>query len=286
MYCKGHCGIKWRFLADLALETQVSSWYFLRCWVSVQVYIFMLQSTVMNCAVVLDSQELFGNAMGSVLIGMKIVQRARLARSLDDLNSILTSEPQSLIAIVDPVALGSGGPAAVRSLRQKFSSLRIVVVSTSSTRNEILSYIASGAHGFILKTQTGKEIVSAIRVVLSGNIFVPPMVCDLDPVTDTQEPEDHSPVVDVPTVALAEDTPPDDAWLRARVGNPIVAPGIHLSSRQQTVLRLISKGLSNKAIARELGLAESTVKVHINNMFKVLKVNNRIEAVARAGWQN
>jgi DNA-binding NarL/FixJ family response regulator len=77
-----------------------------------------------------------------------------------------------------------------------------------------------------------------------------------------------------------------DEWVKERVAKPELTSSVLLSNRQETVLRLISKGLSNKAIARELGLAESTVKVHINNLFKALKVNNRVEAVARAGWQN
>lgn len=240
----------------------------------------MLKSHVLNCAVVLDSQELFGRALSSVLIGTRIVERARVAGSLDDALRILVDEPQVLILFVDLVTLGSEGKDAVRMLRHRFSGLRIVLVSASATRDEIFSYIASGAHGFILKTQTGNEIVTAVRIVLSGNVFVPPMVCKLDTIGASQVVPDQLGKVVGPSAA--------DDINRVRDGtrDPAMTPGVNLSSRRQSVLRLISKGLSNKAIARELGLAESTVKVHINSMFRVLKVHNRIEAVTRAGWQN
>lgn len=237
-------------------------------------------STVFNSVIVLDSQEIFGNALASILVGMKIVERARLPRSLDEAVAILESDPQMRLAVVDPVAMGSDGISAVRMLRQRFSNIRIVVASTSSTRDEILNYIGCGAHGYILRTQTGKDIIKAIRVVLSGDIFVPPMVCNIDPVAEAP------PAADLATDTKVLVPKAEDDWLKDRIVNPSVGLGVHLSTRQQTVLRLISKGMSNKAIARELGLAESTVKVHVNNVFKALKVNNRIEAVARAGWQN
>lgn len=240
----------------------------------------MLESHPLKCAVVLDSQELFGRALASVLINIKIVERARVAGNLDEALGMLVAEPQVLIMFVDLVTLGSDGTDVVRMLRHRFSSLRIVLVSSASTRDEIFSYVASGAHGFILKTLTGTEIVNAIRVVLSGNVFVPAMVCRLDPIEDKAVLPDQLGSVEQPN---AED---NSTTLRDRPPEAAMTPGANLSSRQQTVLRLISKGLSNKAIARELGLAESTVKVHINSMFRVLKVNNRIEAVTRAGWQN
>jgi DNA-binding NarL/FixJ family response regulator len=81
----------------------------------------------------------------------------------------------------------------------------------------------------------------------------------------------------------------------APVSTPVTAPvarsivvgalslpeGIRLSERQAAVLQLLARGLSNKAIARELGLSEATVKVHNNAVFKALKVSNRASAVAR-----
>lgn len=240
----------------------------------------------LTCAVVLDFQELFGRGMASVLLGTKIVQRARLVRNFDELASVIETESRTLVAVIDSVALGSDGPAIIRKLRHKYSTVRFVVVGNSSNRIEILSYLASGAHGFILKTQTAKEIVSAITVVLSGNIFVPPMVCDLESEASTADSLDQPDKVEVSTTEDVIDTAENNGWLQDRIARLPLAPGIQLSLRQQTILRLISKGLPNKAIARELGLAESTVKVHINNMFKALKVNNRIEAVARAGWHN
>jgi DNA-binding NarL/FixJ family response regulator len=57
---------------------------------------------------------------------------------------------------------------------------------------------------------------------------------------------------------------------------------LNLTSRQMDVLRLLAKGQSNKVIARDLGLSVSTVKVHLNTVFRALGASNRVEAVVRA----
>jgi DNA-binding NarL/FixJ family response regulator len=135
----------------------------------------------------------------------------------------------------------------------------IIVMSDTDSGGDVQRAVDSGAAGVILKSLKPDVMVNAIRLVLSGGMYLPPSVLKESRRSGSRER------------ATTEST------AQARDGE------FGLTPRQLDVLRLLAHGKSNKDIARDLELAEGTVKVHISAIFKALNVRNRTQAVIRAG---
>lgn len=146
----------------------------------------------------------------------------------------------------------------LRELSAKAPDVSIIVMSDTDSGGDVQRSVDSGASGVILKSLKPDVMVNAIRLVLSGGMYLPPSI-------------------------LKE--PRRSGGLRERVGPEYSAREgeFGLTPRQHDVLRLLAHGKSNKDIARDLELAEGTVKVHISAIFKALNVRNRTQAVIRAG---
>ncbi len=133
----------------------------------------------------------------------------------------------------------------------------MAVVSASRRRADILLALEAGAHGYIPKGLGAVELAAATKTVQSGAIYVPASIADL-----------HE----------AEEAPK-----RGRSKSIEHSSGrdeIHLTPRRREVLELLVRGMSNKEIARALGLGEGTVKVHIAALLYALGVTNRAAAAA------
>jgi DNA-binding NarL/FixJ family response regulator len=119
-----------------------------------------------------------------------------------------------------------------------------------------------GAMGFIPKLSSNEVLVSALRLVLSGGIYIPPeILARSGRATPTESP------------AAASLT---------GTGPPPIPADLGLSEREARVLRLLLEGKSNKLICRELDVAESTVKNHVTQILRALNVTSRTQAVIAA----
>jgi len=151
------------------------------------------------------------------------------------------------IALFDLFMPGMDGIEGITRFRATFPDTPVVVLSGSEQTEDIQQLLNAGALGYITKSSSTELILSALRLVLAGGIYVP-----------------HS--------------------LLERHGNGnLLAQEIQvayaLTSRQIEVLRELAKGQSNKQIAVALNVTEGTVKIHLASIFRLLKVNNRTEAV-------
>jgi DNA-binding NarL/FixJ family response regulator len=146
---------------------------------------------------------------------------------------------------------GSQGTATVRAIRSEVPQLPLAVVSAQEDPAIVADLLSLGVCGFIPKSDTANVIVGAVRLMLDGGTYVPTRL-----------------VQRVQPAAVSRDDAP------AR---------LDLTSRQWDVLRLLAEGKSNKVIARELGITEGTVKVHLLAVFRALDVRNRTAAVVAAG---
>jgi two-component system nitrate/nitrite response regulator NarL len=140
------------------------------------------------------------------------------------------------------------GEPAIREFARRHPDLPVIVLSSSEAPSDVRRVINAGASGYIPKSATAQTVVSALRLVLSGNIYVPPLL-----LSATARAIDHD----------MQDTPRSLA---------------QLTDRQVDVLRYLRDGLTNKEISANLGIAEKTVKVHIAAIFKTLNVVNRTQA--------
>lgn len=146
---------------------------------------------------------------------------------------------------------GAGPVEGIARLREIMPTTPILVITGQDDDETLLDLFGLNIAGFIPKTSKSAAIEAAIRVVLAGELYLPPRLLALA------------------TRSLA----------RTRVADPS-AP--RLTDRQMEVLALIATGQSNKEIARSFGLSPATVKAHSAAIIAALGARNRAEAVAKA----
>src|SRR5215208_8438130 len=158
------------------------------------------------------------------------------------------------------------GFSALSELRERYPGISVVVLSGVQDRETVLKALDLGALGFIPKSGKREVMVSALRLVFAGGIYIPPEVLSREMPSPAQPPLN-----------------------RAGTGaTPATPAELGLTERQVDVLALMMQGKSNKAICRVLNLAEPTVKNHVTAILKALKVTNRTEAVilvGEFGWE-
>jgi DNA-binding NarL/FixJ family response regulator len=160
----------------------------------------------------------------------------------------LAPERSPEVVLLDLEMPGMDGVAAIPALQQAAPDTRILVFTAYDTDERVFGALRAGAQGYLLKGAPAEEIARAIRTVYAGGSHLEPRVA---------------------------------ARVVAEVGAPRHASG-GLSSREREVLGLVAGGLSNKQIARSLGITERTVKFHVTSVFNKLGAENRAQAVAMA----
>lgn len=153
------------------------------------------------------------------------------------------------VALVDLNMPGMDGFSGIEALKRAAPNLHLVVVSASEQPSDVRRALDSGAHGYITKASSSAAMLEAIRLVLSGETFVSPGL---------EVPDNLSAGSDVDTVRAS------------------------LTPRQRDVLAMLRQGKSNKEIARDLDLAEITVKLHVTAILRALGVENRTQAAIMA----
>lgn len=161
---------------------------------------------------------------------------------------------------------GLDGIAAVRAFRDGFPDLPLVVMSGIDELEDIEEVLDAGALGFVEKRNTTSQIMlSALRLVLSGGVYIPPSLLQRQAGLSGEKSTRPSATAKSPGTGTRGSNDQDHAG--------------GLTDRQVQVLEQLAQGKPNKLIARALGLQEGTVKMHLATIFRVLNVNNRVEAV-------
>ena len=151
-------------------------------------------------------------------------------------------------------------------MREAHPSMPVVVVSASDSNHDMTRAIFLGAMGFIPKRASNEILLDALRRVMAGNVYVPPMELRSGG-------------------GRGGSAAPDACdWMARPGGGAAVAssPLRGLTPRQTEVLELLMQGQSNKLIARALNLSVETVKDHIAALFRAFNVNSRMQAVLAA----
>jgi DNA-binding NarL/FixJ family response regulator len=150
------------------------------------------------------------------------------------------------LVLMDLNMPGMAGIEGITRFRATFPEAPVVVLSASEQIEDIQRLLGAGALGYITKSSHSDTILAALRLVLAGGVYVPPALLD-----------------------CSEGVPP----------HPVSSRYPSLSYRQIQVLRALAKGQSNKQIGYALDVTEGTVKLHMAAIFRILRVNNRTEAV-------
>ncbi|MBG6078950.1 response regulator [Rubrivivax gelatinosus] len=199
------------------------------------------------------------------VLGVASAEAAREALKLDAAHDLVLLD----------LALGDAdGFQVLAEFRAAYPELPVVVVSASDRASDVIRAIDLGAMGFVPKRTSNKALCEALRMVMSGGLYVPPNMLGLDarPPADPAEtvPSALYMVPDAPLGERAQPEPHQEAPSLARIG---------LTPRQGEVLGLLLKGLPNKLIARELDLSVETVKDHVAAVLRALGVSTRTQAV-------
>ena len=169
------------------------------------------------------------------------------------------------LALVDLAMPGVQGSEHLAEVVEKLPDVPVIVLSGSEDPGLMKDLLAMGVQGFIPKAYSPDVMLSAVRLVLSGGVYVPPLLLQ-----ERSNGAGAAPLP-MPSPASHAQSPSQDS-LEERLRKL-------LTERQIDVLRLLSQGKPNKLIARDLGISEGTVKIHLAAIFRALNVRNRVEAV-------
>ena len=161
------------------------------------------------------------------------------------------------VVLMDLVMPGLDGIEATRRILRERPATRVIALTSFLDDEKVLPAVRAGAAGYLLKDVEPEQLVRAIRTVHGGEALLHPAAT----ATVIRELADHA-------------EPADEADLG-------------LTGREREVLALVARGLPNKLIARELGIAEKTVKSHVSSILAKLGVTDRTQAAllaVRRGW--
>jgi DNA-binding NarL/FixJ family response regulator len=178
--------------------------------------------------------------------GADVLQAADAAEGL----RLAEANPDLDAVFLDLNMPDQGGMEIIPAFAKRYPQLPVIVLSSSENPGDVRLALKSGALGYVPKSASPRNILSALRLVLSGEIYVPPLMLDLGPVDGSARPAHEA--------------------------------SERLTERQTEVLQQLCRGVSNKEISRTLKLSEKTTKSHITAIFKVLGVVNRTQAAAAA----
>jgi len=213
---------------------------------------------------VIDDHVLIRQAMQGVV--RKIKRDAILLEAADSRQAMQTiaENPDTDLILLDLTLPDRDGLSVLGDIRQRAPTVSIVVISAIQDPKFVMKALDLGARGYIPKSAQGDVILNALRLVISGGVYVPPEILAGRELPQTMQRQ--------VTFDQAQPSPAD----------------LQLTERQLQVLALMMQGKNNKTICRTLRLAEPTVKNHVTRILKALQVTNRTEAVVAVnnlGWK-
>lgn len=197
-----------------------------------------------------------------VLVDDHPMFRAGVYKSLGDLGFEIVGEGGSASdavslatthcpeAVLLDISMPGNGLSAVQTILANAPATKVIILTASEDGDDVRAAMQSGACGYVLKGIGSRDLASVVRTVVLGGSYVPPNL----------------------SARLISERKPHPAAMQAQDG---------LSAREREVMDLIAVGMSNKLVARKLGLHEKTVKHHATRIFAKLSVSNRTEAALR-----
>ncbi len=206
--------------------------------------------------VVIDDHPLFRSGVVRTLAEEPdIIVAGEGASAQDAVDLVARHKPH--VALLD-ISMPGNGIVAAQTIAGTNSDVKIAMLTVSENDQDVMKALEAGACGYVLKGVGGPELIAMVRGVASGESYISPSLAARLLVAMKSSAQTPT-----PQSALAS-----------------------LTDREDQILRLVSKGLSNKEVGRELDLQEKTVKHHMTSILQKLKARNRVEAavIARENW--
>lgn len=209
---------------------------------------------------VADDHQLFIDGMRHILVKLDDVVEITESTRAGPAIEILESGQEFDLILIDLSMPGMDGMSILQRMRERRVWLPLIIISAEENARIIKAALDTGALGFIPKSHSSQQMLSALQCVLDGDIYIP---------EEIEKRIDN----------LGTRRPP----VEAGINEALKASGI--TKRQYEVLLLLARGYSNKQIATTLFLTEHTIKAHISALFATLNAGNRTECVQRAERQ-
>ncbi|MBS98483.1 MAG: DNA-binding response regulator [Oceanospirillaceae bacterium] len=204
-----------------------------------------------------DDHPLFREAITNVIQtgfpGSETIETEDLETAL----KLATEDDELDLVLLDLNMPGMHGLNGLISLRNEAPTVPVVIVSAEDDKQIVLQAITCGAVGFISKSSPRPQMTEALQQILNGNVYLPSDIIR----SETSDNRRHR-----------------------RMNDPQIPPELlnSLTRRQLLVLERMAQGESNKQIAYNLNIAETTVKAHVSAILRKLGVHNRVQAILSA----
>ncbi len=175
-----------------------------------------------------------------------------------DVGLRLTRDCAPDVVLLDLRMPGAGGIEILKRIRAEGLERRVAMLTTSTEEQDLIAALQAGANGYLLKDMEPDELVAALSDIVAGKTVVAPELTG----------------VLAQALRQGQDTPAPQP--------PQSSAAAELTPREQEILCHLAAGQSNKAIARELGISDGTVKLHVKAILRKLAVRSRVEAAVMA----
>ena len=202
--------------------------------------------------VVIDDHTLFREGLQSLLVRHGIEVVASVSDGQEGIKAAQEMQPD--IVLLDMRMPGMSGLEVLKQFQQLKFKAPVVMLTTSGDERDLVEALRNGAKGYLLKDMEPDNVVAALREIIKGETVVAPNLTQVlakvvkgeDPLESEQNPLDN------------------------------------LTPREREILSLLAEGQSNKVIARNLGISDGTVKLHVKAILRKLDIHSRVEAAVIA----
>jgi DNA-binding NarL/FixJ family response regulator len=208
-----------------------------------------------------DDHSLITDALKVLLLDLDPQAQIFTASDAPGAEQLAEQHPDADLMMLDLGLPGATGTSLLEKLTHRYPDLKILVVSGVQDQRSVMRVLQLGAAGFVPKSMATDNLVSAIRFVLSGGVYIPADLLE-DATRGAQ------------MLGLPERG-------RDMLGRPS-GGRVQLTERQEQVLQLLARGAPIKIICRELNLSEGTVKTHVTAIYRAFGASNRTEALLAA----
>lgn len=205
----------------------------------------------------IDDHALFRIGLSELLQRRGIEVMAALGDGAKGIQEVENKQPD--VVLLDMRMPQMNGLEVLRELKNKKQSMPIVILTTSRDETDVIAALQGGAQGYLLKDMEPDDLINSLTDIVAGQTIV------------------ASELTKVLAKALRGDEHEADAAATA-IDN--------LTPREREILCLLADGQSNKVIARNLGISDGTVKLHVKSILRKLEIHSRVEAAVIAVEQN
>ncbi|RCX30619.1 two-component system response regulator NarL [Thioalbus denitrificans] len=210
-----------------------------------------MSETETTSVLVIDDHPLFRKGVADLIAmdpGLRLVGEAPDGESGVKLAQALSPD----LVLLDLNMKGMDGLQTLKVLKSGELDARVIMLTVSDSEDDVVGALRAGADGYLLKDMEPEEILAQLEEARQGRVVISDRLTELL------------------ARALREETRP----------RSVAESG--LTERESEILKLLARGYSNKVIARELDIAEGTIKVHVKHILKKLKLRSRVEAAVWA----